>query len=110
MCQGLSQPQLRFRRYRQAEDAVTAGLQSMRQRRLYEQGASDSRRRVFRARLRDLLEDLILQYQGPVDDEQHLANLQQFQQTIQAEFADILEDGFPAGLVQKIVNLYLKNL
>jgi hypothetical protein len=78
---------------------------------VYKAGAEENGKENFRRALRSSLEQLEAQYREPVNDEDHIRNIETLSRELSADHAEVLVDGrFRIGIAQKALNLYLKYL
>jgi hypothetical protein len=79
--------------------------------RVYTAEATDNGREGFREALRSSLEQLEAHYREPVEDEDHIRNIEILSTRLSIDHAEVLVAGrFRIGVAQKTLNLYLKYL
>ncbi len=79
--------------------------------RVYTAEAKDNGREGFRKALRSSLEQLEAHYREPVEDEDHIRNIEILSSRLSIDHAKVLVAGrFRIGVAQKALNLYLKYL
>jgi len=89
--------------------AVTAALRK--RSKTYKDDVSDSDKQDIRKSLGEFLNSLDDKYKEPVDEQQHIANIESLSNKISQEYGKLLCGGrFMIGSAQKAINLYLKYL
>jgi hypothetical protein len=78
---------------------------------VYSDNVPEKDRELFRKTLRQKLDEILAQYQQPVNDQQHLAHIKCIIEYCNHHHANILKNHeLRFGVAQKLLNLYLKYL